>query len=258
MAYACPRLPPNLFSNVPLYISFRLESSRRSSFEFHLLKSQFHVAFWKPVCHLPSTVLYELPLLILRKMGVGGGSIFDHFCFRTSLLVKHFTIFIYFHRSSLCFGVHFTVVGIPGSEGRYLENLIYHGTQLDTINEAVGLAQVTGRGSMLSSASTTNGVRICHLSQLVLALKSLESRYHNVIGVRVIQLSAHKKNIYYFVVPTTFAPCVRKAFLLWWLRQWELAACPCPTCLVPRAAILEHMLHPLTCVRERICSFPCS
>ena len=43
----------------------------------------------------------------------------------------------------------------PGpSEGRYLENLIYHGTQLDTINEAVGLAQVTGRGSMFSSASS--------------------------------------------------------------------------------------------------------
>eukprot|EP00434_Breviolum_minutum_P019100 symbB.v1.2.016836.t2/scaffold1278.1/size127201/5 len=38
--------------------------------------------------------------------------------------------------------------------GRYLENLIYHGTQLDTINEAVGLAQVAGRGSMFSSVFT--------------------------------------------------------------------------------------------------------
>jgi hypothetical protein len=38
------------------------------------------------------------------------------------------------------------------SEGKFLQNLIYHGSQLETINEAVGLAQVTGRGSMLSSA----------------------------------------------------------------------------------------------------------
>lgn len=38
--------------------------------------------------------------------------------------------------------------------GKFLQNLIYHGSQLETINEAVGLAQVTGRGSMLSSIFT--------------------------------------------------------------------------------------------------------
>lgn len=38
-------------------------------------------------------------------------------------------------------------------EGKFLENLIYHGSQLETIDEAVGLAHATGRGSMFSSAS---------------------------------------------------------------------------------------------------------
>lgn len=81
-----------------------------------------------------------------------GEPFFTNFGFRTSFLV----MFHYFHKSSLCFG-HFCLSAWPApSEGRYLENLIYHGTQLDTINEAVGLAQVTGRGSMFSSASDLN------------------------------------------------------------------------------------------------------
>eukprot|EP00438_Fugacium_kawagutii_P034382 Skav204887 [mRNA] locus=scaffold2602:277357:279827:+ [translate_table: standard] len=42
---------------------------------------------------------------------------------------------------------------IATPHGKFLQNLIYHG-QLETINEAVGLAQVTGRGSMLSSIFT--------------------------------------------------------------------------------------------------------
>ena len=61
MAY---RLPPfatqcvlHRSSMFLAYMCFRLKSSRRSSFEFHLLKSEAQVAFWKSECHLPSMVL---------------------------------------------------------------------------------------------------------------------------------------------------------------------------------------------------------
>ena len=144
-------------------------------------------------------------------------------------------------------------------KGKFLKNLIYHGSQLDTINEAVGLAQVTGRGSMLSSALTKSRRNRCaqrkgfgvflHVRQERAEnpmIRHIFSQYefgqtipdHNIL-ILFLYVSVTSTQNHHEMIIFRHAPCVSlwfpgtQAFLPWWPPRWAPVASPCRICSVP-------------------------